>query len=111
MISITHPLQTELWGEFRKKTGVRVVNVDNLLITIHPVPHTSYTIGYLPKGPNITKAMLDKLWILGKKEKCIFIQLEPNIEQKGLGYNFKNLYLSAHPLFTKYNFVLDLILF
>lgn len=104
----SHPLQTKLWGEFREETGVRVVNIDNLIITIHPVPHTKYTIGYLPKGPDINKDMLEKLWRLGKKENCIFIQLEPNVEKNNKKYNFKNLYKSSHPLFTKYNFVLDL---
>ena len=103
-----HPLQSALWGEFRKKTGVKVVSIDNLLITIHPIPYTNYTIGYAAKGPDINKKMLDKLWELGKKENCIFIQLEPNIEKKNKEYNFKYLYKSARPLFTKYTFILDL---
>lgn len=103
-----HPLQSKMWGEFRTKTGVKVVSIDNLIITIHPIPHTNYTIGYLPKGPNITKDMLNKLWEIGKKEKCIFIQIEPNIEKKDVKYNYKSLYNSAHPLFTNYTFILDL---
>jgi lipid II:glycine glycyltransferase (peptidoglycan interpeptide bridge formation enzyme) len=103
-----HPLQTKLWGEFRTKTGVKVVSVNNLILTIHPIPRTNYTIGYLPKGPNITKDMLDKLWNVGKKENCIFIQIEPNIEKNNIKYNFKNLYKSAHPLFTNYTFLLNL---
>lgn len=107
-MTIAHPLQTKTWGEFREKTGVRVVSVDDLFLTIHPVPYTSYTIGYLPKGPNITKKLLDALWEVGKKENCIFIQIEPNIEKTNVKYNFKNLYYSAHPLFTNYTFILDL---
>jgi lipid II:glycine glycyltransferase (peptidoglycan interpeptide bridge formation enzyme) len=104
-----HPLQSEKWGEFRKKTGVKVVNINNLQITIHNLPHTNYKIGYLPKGPQINKKMLDELYNFGKKENCIFIQLEPNIEKSpGKDYEFKNLVSSAHPLFTKYNFVLDI---
>jgi lipid II:glycine glycyltransferase (peptidoglycan interpeptide bridge formation enzyme) len=104
-----HPLQSRLWGAFRKKTGVKVINIDDLLITIHPIPHTNYTIGYLPKGSDITKDMLSKLWELGKKEKCIFIQIEPNVEKIiNHKYNFKNLVVSSRPLLTKYTFVLDL---
>lgn len=103
-----HPLQTRLWGEFRANTGLRVINAGGVILTIHPVLHTSYTIGYLPKGPNINKKMLDKLWEIGKKENCIFIQLEPNVEKGKTKYNFKNLKTSAHPLFTRYNFILDL---
>jgi lipid II:glycine glycyltransferase (peptidoglycan interpeptide bridge formation enzyme) len=104
-----HPLQSEKWGEFRKKTGVKVVNINNLQITIHALPHTNYKIGYLPKGPQINKKMLDELYKLGGKENCIFIQLEPNIEKlPGKDYKFKNLVSSAHPLFTRYTFVLDI---
>lgn len=106
-----HPLQSSKWGEFREKTGVKVVREDGLQITIHPVPHTKFTIGYLPKGPMPTKETLNELKEIGKKENCIFIQLEPNIETaEKLKSAIKNLGLinSAHPLFTKYTFILDL---
>jgi lipid II:glycine glycyltransferase (peptidoglycan interpeptide bridge formation enzyme) len=104
-----HPLQSEKWGEFRKNTGVGVVRIDDLQITIHNLPHTNYKIGYLPKGPDINQVMINKLFELGKKENCIFIQLEPNVEKTaGKKYVFKNLVESTHPLFTKYNFILDL---
>ena len=104
-----HPLQSPKWGEFREKTGVKVVRENGLQITIHPVPHTKFTIGYLPKGPEINQAMLNELLEIGKKENCIFIQLEPNVEKLNhKDYHFKNLYKSSHPLFTKYTFILDL---
>jgi lipid II:glycine glycyltransferase (peptidoglycan interpeptide bridge formation enzyme) len=106
-----HPLQSLLWGEFRKKTGVKVVNVNNLHITIHPVPHTQFTIGYLPKGPMPTKEIVKALKQIGKQEKCIFIQLEPNIEETDRlksEINLLGFVPSAHPLFTKYTFILDL---
>ncbi len=107
-MSNLHPLQSLLWGEFRKKTGVRVANADNLLITIHPIPYTKYTIGYLPKGPDIDRDMLTKLIDIGKKYNCIFIQIEPNVEKNTKEYKFKHLHKAAHPLFTKYTFILDL---
>src|SRR3989344_9611939 len=106
-----HPLQSPRWGEFRKKTGVKIVRVNNLQLTIHPVPLINYTIGYLPKGPMPDKHILNLLSKVGKDEKCIFIQLEPNIEtSESVKLKIKKLGLrpSAHPLFTKYNFVLDL---
>lgn len=104
-----HPLQSEEWGLFREKTGVKVVRAENLQMTIHPIPHTKNTIGYLPKGPDITKKMLDTLFTIGKRENCIFIQLEPNVERKnGNKYHFKNLVPSRRPLLTKYTYVLDL---
>ncbi len=104
-----HPLQSPEWGEFRKKTGVKVVRINNLQLTIHSLPHTKYTIGYFPKGPDIDKKMLDKLLEIGKKENCIFIQLEPNVEKiDNKKYKLKNLFPSLRPLFTKYTFILDL---
>jgi len=104
-----HPLQSPKWGEFREKTGVKVIGENGLQITIHPVPHTKFTIGYLPKGPDITQTMLNKLLEIGRKENCIFIQLEPNIEKANQKeYHFQNLYKASHPLFTKYTFILDL---
>jgi len=104
-----HPLQSIEWGEFRKKTGVKVVFTGNLLITIHPIPHTKYNIGYVPKGPDINQEMLIKLLEIGKKENCIFIQLEPNVENTNdKEYKFKNLIFSSRPLLTKYTFILDL---
>lgn len=108
MIKNSHPMQSPDWGEFRKKTGVKVVTVAGLQITIHPIPYTNFTIGYLPKGNDINQKMLDDLLKIGKKENCIFIQLEPNVEKNNKDYKFPNLYPSAHPLFTKYNFIFDL---
>lgn len=103
-----HPLQSNQWGEFRKKTKIKVINVKGIILTIHPIPHTNFNIGYAPKGPEINQKMLDELFEIGKKENCIFIQLEPNIKKTNKIYNFKNLVYSARPLFTKYTFILDL---
>jgi len=106
-----HPLQSPKWGEFREKTGIKVVHENDLQITIHPVPHTNFTIGYLPKGPMPTKQMLDLLKKIGTREHCIFIQLEPNViseERTKVGMKKLGLFSAAHPLFTKYTFVLDL---
>jgi lipid II:glycine glycyltransferase (peptidoglycan interpeptide bridge formation enzyme) len=105
----SHPLQSLEWGKFRERTGVKVVRTNNLQLTIHSLPYTKYKIGYFPKGPDIDKEMLDILFEIGKKENCIFIQLEPNIEKEGnKKYNLKNLFSSSRPLFTRYTFILDL---
>lgn len=104
-----HPLQSEKWAEFRKRTGVNIAKISNLFVTLHNVPHTKYKIGYLPKGPDLNKKLMEDLFKLGKEENCIFIQLEPNVERnESKAYKFDHLYPSAHPLFTKYNFILDL---
>lgn len=106
-----HPLQSLEWGDFREKTGIKVVEEDGFLMTIHPIPHTNFNIGYLPKSPLPTKEIINKLYTLGKKEHCVFIQLEPNVGQTEDGKKkMKSFGLipSAHPLFTKYTFILDL---
>jgi lipid II:glycine glycyltransferase (peptidoglycan interpeptide bridge formation enzyme) len=108
---MSHPLQSVEWGEFRKITGIKVIRVDGLQMTIHRIPHTPWTIGYVPKGPLPTKDMISALKKIGQLEKCIFIQLEPNaISSENLKLKIENLGLlpATHPLFTKYTFVLDL---
>lgn len=117
---ITHPLQSYEWGEFREKTGIKVVRigvyqeeklVDGFTFTLHPIPKTKWNIGYLPKGSMPTKELLKTLRELGKKYNCIFIQLEPNerytheLTTQLLAIGLKQ---AAHPLFTKYTFLLDL---
>lgn len=112
----THPLQSYEWGEFRKKSGITVVrkgffDKDKLTsifqLTIHPIPHTPWAIGYLPKGTLPTEELVNELKTIGKTYKCIFIQLEPNIEKSQINSAW-NLRKSAHPLFTKYTLQLDL---
>ena len=119
--AVNHPLQTFDWGEFREKTGVKTIrrglfDNGNMLtgfqLTIHPVPPTKFTIGYLPKGEQPTSEILDELYKIGQQENCIFIQLEPNIMKNQTAFKMPNtkyqILNSAHPLFTKYSFVLDL---
>lgn len=116
----THPLQAFEWGEFRKKTGVTVVRkgffkekklTEIFQLTIHNIPHTNFTIGYLPKGVMPTKTLITELKNVGKQYNCIFIQLEPNVKNyQTAKHDMQKLSLtaSAHPLFTKYTFLLDL---
>lgn len=118
--TVGHPLQSYEWGEFRKETGVKVIRrrffkdeklIAAFQITIHRVPYTKWSIGYLPKGTVPTPQILDELKKIGKEENCIFIQLEPNIKTaENLKSEIENLglRLSFHPLFTKFTFQLDL---
>lgn len=117
---VTHPLQSYEWGEFREKTGVTVIRrglfendtlVDGFTLTIHKIPRTHWTIGYLPKGKLPTKQLLQELQKIGKEKNCIFIQLEPDVvatdDAQSTIKKF-GLKPAAHPLFTKYTFTLDL---
>lgn len=118
--AVSHPLQSWQWGEFRKKTGMKVVRLGvfqkNTLIkgfqlTIHPVPYTNYTIGYLPKGIPPDKTILKALTEIGQENNCLFIKMEPNIlapNQKLHQFLLENGCQIGRPLFTKYTFCLDL---
>jgi len=138
---VSHPLQSWEWGEFREKTGVKVVRrvsfnekkiVGGFTITLHNIPKLPYKIGYLPKGDLPTEDEVGEIIKIGQENKCIFVQIEPNVirqiinqEQgstnegqkkkkqikqfEGLIHDSKfHLQPSFHPLFTKYNFVLDI---
>ena len=112
---VNHPLQAYEWGQFREKTGIKVVREvvggKALQITIHKVPFLNSTIGYFPKGNLPTKEALDKLLKVGREENCSYIQLEPNVEansQTQTALSKLGLRPSFHPLFTKFTFVLDL---
>lgn len=138
----THPLQSYEWGEFREKTGIQVIRrgfydpksgskklLKGFTLTIHKIPKTPFTIGYLPKSDLPDSDMLHELIKIGREENCIHIQLEPNIIKRNLSktgienyenenldftenckLKIKNLSIApaAHPLFTKYTFILDL---
>lgn len=130
----THPLQTYEWGEFRKKTGVTVIRYCNdkktqvTQLTLHPIPHTPWQICYFPKGPLPTSAMLQELSEINRGYHSIFTQIEPNISSRiytnsqgslseGIShlsqqerdlFTALNLRPATRPLFTKYNFILDL---
>ena len=117
---VHHPLQSYEWGVFRERTHTKVIRkglFDNkklssgFQLTIHKIPHTPFTIGYLPKGNFPDETLLKQLMNIGKREHCIFIQLEPNVEKvqnKELRIINYGLVRAAHPLFTKYTFILDL---
>lgn len=113
-----HPLQSWEWGEFRAKTGIQVArwglfDKGNLAVpiqvTIHPLPRLPWNIGYLPKGPMITQELTEALKQIAAKYNCLMIKCEPKIESQDArkGWQDRQPYVSGRPLFTKYNFVLD----
>src|SRR5690348_6565994 len=86
----THPLQAFEWGEFRRATEIKDIRKgfwdknklkEAFQLTIHPIPHTSLNIGYLPKGTLPSEKMIEELYKIGKENKCIFIQLEPDVKK------------------------------
>lgn len=115
--AVNHPLQTYEWGQFREKTGVRVIRRGQVeknkisnpyQITVHQTPGFPYLIGYFPKGELPSEEMISDLKQTGGEKGLSFIQLEPNVITHGsLKLNSK-LKSSFHPLFTRYTFMIDL---
>ena len=108
---VSHPLQAYEWGEFRQATGVKVVRGGGMQITIHKIPHTPWNVGYLPKGPMPTKEQVEVLGKVAKENNCIFIKVEPKVEAQDFQKEMLDFrkwgFVAGRPLFTKYNFVLD----
>lgn len=118
---VTHIMQSWQWGEFRQSLGTKIKRyglyqndriIQAFQLTFHKIPIINYYIGYLPKGPFPNEELAQALKQIGREQRCAFIKIEPNIEAprvqgKGLKID-KNFKLSPKPLFTKYNYLLDL---
>ncbi|OGY17538.1 MAG: hypothetical protein A2784_01380 [Candidatus Chisholmbacteria bacterium RIFCSPHIGHO2_01_FULL_48_12] len=117
--AVNHPLQSWEWGEFRQKTGVKVIRlgafesnklVKGYQVTIHRVPKTSMNVAYFPKGDVPDEMQVEALKRIGGDNNCLFVKLEPNI----MANEAVQQYLTSHgckegrPLFTRYTFQLDL---
>lgn len=115
---VTHVIQSWEWGEFRKSLGLSLLRYglyqNNQLtkvfqLTLHKIPYTDQYVGYLPKGPEPDKDLADALEQIGKENNCAFIKVEPNLDVSRITYHVSREFTkSPKPLFTKYNFVLDL---
>lgn len=116
------PLQSWAWGEFREKTGVTVLRlgryqkgrlVETAQVTIHPIPHLPWKIGYWPKGVVPSKLMVEAIKKELRKRSAIMVKLEPNILAKDGALKMANFkgrlgMVKGRPLFTRWSFWLDL---
>jgi len=123
---VTHPLQSWEWGEFRKKTGIKIERVgvyENgklvraFQVTFHQIPILNRAMGYLPKGYLPDEEQFSILKQLAKQHNAVAIKLEPNIAQSVTAQSAHGTiaqFLEDHgavpgkPLFTKYTFQIDL---
>jgi lipid II:glycine glycyltransferase (peptidoglycan interpeptide bridge formation enzyme) len=106
-----HPLQSEDWANARKQMGIETVNIEGFLLTFHKIPFTNFKIGYLPHSKMPSKKILQKLYEFGRKNKAIFIKIEPYVEKVSNNETIKqlnNVMISPHPLFPNWTQVLDL---
>lgn len=122
--SVNHILQSYEWGVFRETTGVKIVRLGifegvlkrGFQLTLHPFPHTTYTIGYFPRGGELTPQLLEQLEKIGKEQGCIFIKIEPNLpianstclRRQELRINEKYKLLSSNSILPQHTFIVDL---
>ncbi len=119
----THPLQSYEWGEARKKMGIQVVRLgefdgsrlENIFqITFHTIPHSPFTVGYVPRSVFPSELVLEALQQEAKKHQAIFIKLEPNISREEFDKMHKKspalqlLRPAKHSLFPEWTQRLDL---
>lgn len=116
--TVTHVIQSWEWGEFRQGLGLPLKRYGlfkkgklskAFQLTFHKIPFTNRYVGYLPKGPLPDKELSQALAQIGKEENCAFIKVEPDVLASSPIYSVHPSFLpSPKPLFTKYNFLLDL---
>lgn len=114
---VTHVIQSWQWGEFRKSLGIPLLRygifeknqlVKAFQISFHQIPLINKFVGYLPKGPFPDSQLAEALEQICLDQNCVFIKTEPDSEittSKKVDRHFKK---ALKPLFTKYNFVIDL---
>ncbi|MBI2338528.1 peptidoglycan bridge formation glycyltransferase FemA/FemB family protein [Candidatus Daviesbacteria bacterium] len=115
---VSHVIQSYEWGEFRKSLGIPVLRYGlyhngklsrAFQLTLHKIPFIKQCVGYLPKGPLPDQELAEALKKIGKENKCAFIKVEPDVKVTGNRVQATgNFIKSPKPLFTKYNFILDL---
>lgn len=125
---VDHPLQSWEWGEFRKKTGIKVERAGffengvlkrGVQVTFHPLPLLSgQTLGYFPKGCAPDDEQLSTLRQLGKKNNALFVKMEPDVgfttgthqteRDQAIDYLLDQGAVPGRPLFTRFTFQLDL---
>ena len=115
---VTHVMQSWEWGEFRKSMGLSVLRYGiydgkklktAFQLTLHKIPFTKKYVGYLPKGPFPDEEFALTLKQIASENNCAFIKIEPNIEVSNIKDQIsKQFKKSLKPLFSKYNFLLDL---
>ncbi len=107
-----HPLQSWEWGEARKKMGIEVLRIEarkNIFqLTFHKLPFLGYKIGYLPRSAFPTKEVLNFLYEYGKKNRVIFIKIEPYLQGSKPPIENSKFQKSAHPLFPRWTQILKL---
>lgn len=113
-----HIMQSWEWGEFREKTGNKIIRliaekgneIKVFSLTIHKVPRTKFSIGYMPKSDWPEEEVLEFLKKQAEIEKIIFIKIEPSVEKEKFRLKKTKFTIikSGKDIFAKSTFVIDL---
>lgn len=117
-----HPMVSWEWGEAREKMDKKVVRlVEGSLdaprnvfqLTFHPIPYTPYSVAYMPRTVVPTPEVLEFIADLSKKEKALFIKIEPYVRKDESPSNqlqgfYSVVRKSPHPLFPEWTQMLDI---
>lgn len=113
---VNHILQSYEWGIFREATGVKVIRIgsfevglkEGFQLTLHHFPRTSYTIGYFPRGPKLDNHLLEQLLKIGQENSCVFIKIEPDLEDLSYKSESNKNLLNSTPILPLHTFHIDL---
>ncbi|MEI6326570.1 MAG: peptidoglycan bridge formation glycyltransferase FemA/FemB family protein [Candidatus Roizmanbacteria bacterium] len=125
---VDHPMQSWEWGDIRTSEGkqvIRFIESEHEIhtnshqvqavyqMTLHPIPYTSYSIGYIPKSKWPSEEFLRYAKKYAHTHHILFIKFEPHTldplkHSKEYRANNSLLIRSAHPLFTPWTQTLDL---
>jgi lipid II:glycine glycyltransferase (peptidoglycan interpeptide bridge formation enzyme) len=125
---VKHPVQTWEWGDFQITQGHKIYRLgvfenDKMVsaysVSFHKIPHTSYSIGTILRGPQIDQDMLNNVTKIAADENAVFVKFEPDVYQKTFDannnsstsvepINFPNLEISPKVAFYPYSYVVDL---
>ena len=125
---VQHPVQTWAWGDFQITQGHKIYRLgvfdnDKMVsaysVSFHQIPHTSYSIGTILRGPSINQDMITNIKKIAADENAVFIKFEPDVYQKTFDannhpsseiepINFPDLVISPKVAFYPYSYVIDL---
>lgn len=110
-----HPMQSAEWGEAREKMSTRVEKIidnnDIFQFTIHPIPYSPFSVGYLPRSPIPSENTLRQLYEYGRKNNLLFVKIEPYVSyDEGIKLESSKfqIHKSPHSLFPEWTQTLDL---
>lgn len=113
----THFVQSWLWGEVRKQTGVKVIRVgffegETLVntgqISLHAIPKTGKYLGLLSRGAAYAKEELDELVKIGQSQNAIAIRIEPDALEGQWQTKYPKLKKAPRNYYIPHNFLMGL---